>query len=442
MKFPRIVIVGICVVTAPLLARAQVPAPDDAAAAPKSLVGQQAPPLALHLLEGGAAEQDLSWTALKGHVVVLDFWATWCGPCVASLPHLNTLTDDYRDRGVKFIAITDEDRQIVERFVRVRPIKAMVGLDPKGATFRAFCGTSAVPQSFVIDQRGVVAAGPLHPAMLTPAMLDAALAGQPVPAPPVESAGLPVPPILPPPADAGDVNPSPATSKVKALDAGPPEMFDSAALFQVVVAPADNRPASMAWSTGCYAHTAVDLETLLTRLYGLRSPLLIDWETEKPQQRLRVVAKMPEQREDLLPKLVVPALEASLDLSIGQERRKTTVYVMTAPDGPGRDLARADRDQLDAHRFHQVAAPDMLFATYGDFDRLVSDLERLIGHTIVNETGFSGYWSWGLHFAPGDTASVIRNAREQLGLALTPEQREVDMVVVRSATATKRDTGE
>ena len=56
----------------------------------------------------------------KGKIYVVEFWATWCSGCVAQIPHLNELTRKLKDRPVRFISVTDEDRDVISAFLAKR----------------------------------------------------------------------------------------------------------------------------------------------------------------------------------------------------------------------------------------------------------------------------------------------------------------------------------
>jgi hypothetical protein len=334
---------------------------------------------------------------------------------VQNIPHLNTLAEAYHDKGVRFISISDESRDIIERFLRVRPIKGWVALDPDRSMFDTFCKGISIPQTFIVDGQGVLVAGPLTPNELTKDMLGAILAGKQLPPTPSPS-------------------PEPAVS-VTEPETFPPSPLDASAAFQLVIGSANGEGSYMEWSTGVYVNTSVDVETLLTRLYNLRTPLSIRWEVTPPDHPLRFVGKMPDQREELFHRIAVPALEAYLGLSITRESVQADVYVLTAPDGPGPNLTKAAKSNVTSHRFHHVSIEGLLFASDNDFGWLVQSLEKVLGRPIVEETGFQGRWNWGLEFEPGDVESLRRSAREQLGLVLTPERREIEMVVVRKAAS-------
>ena len=67
---------------------------------PPMKVGDPAPPLHLETLMQAPENAKSTWDALKGNVVVLELWATWCGPCRAAIPHLNELAAQYRNKRI------------------------------------------------------------------------------------------------------------------------------------------------------------------------------------------------------------------------------------------------------------------------------------------------------------------------------------------------------
>ncbi len=98
----------------------------------------------------------VSLASLKGRVVLLDIWATWCPPCKASLPAYEAMVRDYRARGFEVLAVSvDEGKGDVEAFLKGRDLQLRVLLDPKGQTPTRFTA-KAMPTSFLIDRRGVI----------------------------------------------------------------------------------------------------------------------------------------------------------------------------------------------------------------------------------------------------------------------------------------------
>lgn len=129
---------------------AQLLAADDSGA---SIEGKPAPAFSLTGLDGKTVSND----SLKGSVYVLDFWATWCGPCVASLPHLDAIYQDLKGQGVKFFAVNvAEDKDTVQKFVGDTKLGIPVLLDSDGKVTDKYDSDGSIPLTVVVGKDGVV----------------------------------------------------------------------------------------------------------------------------------------------------------------------------------------------------------------------------------------------------------------------------------------------
>jgi len=94
----------------------------------------------------------------KDKVVVLDLWATWCGPCRLEIPHLVDLQNEYGGKGVEVIGLTtedpSEDEEKVRDFAREFKINYKLGWSPREVSLALMNGNSSIPQTFVIAPGG------------------------------------------------------------------------------------------------------------------------------------------------------------------------------------------------------------------------------------------------------------------------------------------------
>lgn len=137
----------------------QIPAPRQ---------GFLAPDFDLQTLTG----ESLRLADLRGQVILVNLWATWCPPCRAEMPTLQKMYDEYKDQGFTILAVnmtSQDDLAAIQPFVQQYGITFPVLLDADGNTARLY-ELRSLPSSFFIDRQGiireVVIGGPMAEALL------------------------------------------------------------------------------------------------------------------------------------------------------------------------------------------------------------------------------------------------------------------------------------
>jgi thiol-disulfide isomerase/thioredoxin len=98
----------------------------------------------------------LNLSALRGKVVLLDFWGTWCGPCRASIPHLIDLHRNYSRQGLVIIGVhTTEGAENLDAFIKEKGIPYAIALDRANQTVKAY-RVDSYPDYYLIDRKGVL----------------------------------------------------------------------------------------------------------------------------------------------------------------------------------------------------------------------------------------------------------------------------------------------
>jgi len=120
--------------------------------------------------------KEFNITSLKGKVVLVDFWATWCGPCIAELPHLKELHEAYRGKGFEIVGVSlDTEREELTSFVKANSINWPILFDPTSEQgidnkIAVHYGITGLPAMILVDQNGKVVDADIHGATLDEAL--------------------------------------------------------------------------------------------------------------------------------------------------------------------------------------------------------------------------------------------------------------------------------
>ncbi len=342
--------------------------------------------------------------ALRGKVVVLEFWATWCGPCIVHFPNLNELADRFKGKPVQFISITEESREVVERFLKRREIKSWVGLDTDRSVFRAL-RVAGIPQTVIIDTEGRIAAL-TSPEQVTEQVLRDLLAGETVTLIDLHAA---------------------------ARNASSIEDSKGEPLLEIVIQ-AKSGGFAYTMSQGHIQGKGVALQSLIATAYGVAYERVVGSAGKKPLMafidRLYDVAfSIPPSRHKLLQPLLQSALEAALGISTRREMRESDAYALRKIAGTEPTIRKAPAGG-GGHSSH---ISGVIVAVNFGIQGLADALQTRLGKPVVNETALEGRYDWDIQYDEAKPGSLIHAVRDQLGLELIKTKLPVEFLVAEES---------
>ena len=354
-----------------------------AALANGQALGKTAPPLNVQELLQAPADASAKWSDLRGQVVVLDFWATWCGPCRKSMPHWNELADAFKGKPVRFIAVTDENEAIVALFLKRNPIHSWVGVDGNGPASRERYHIDGIPATVLVNQTGMVVAV-TPPVALKSKHIEEVLA----------TGRSSLPPPTEPRARAEEVEPVSGTNAVYEISArrsGP--------------APRGHPVDCWSWSanrneiTGEYARVE---QAILNVFEGSRT--LLDCRTPLPTQRYDFMIHLPPgttraEREEA----AAPMLRSVFGLEVGSMNAEREVYELSAgpTNGPGLEISGPDASGAGSEQ------PDGLRLSRTTMAELAGFLENRLHKPVIDESGLTNRYEVRLRWKLSERELVV-----------------------------------
>lgn len=402
-------------------------------------VGELAPTLKLSTWLQAPPEAALGWPA--GKVVVLEFWSTACGPCVAYIPHMNELADKFKDKPVQFIAVTDDKESVIKRFLKKTTIDAWIGLGPNAGLgedtpYRVW----AIPHTVIIDAHGRIAAI-TNPEMLSAAMIQSCLDGL-LGSPGREqiSATNTV--------RVGGENYQVTTFVSDQIPGIIPGQYKMGIkpLFQVMIQPTPINSSSLSpkrnvddlpvetWMQG---HALTLQNDLLTRAIEVAfdvKPSRIVAETKLPKEKYDFYITLPEIKgqpptQAAFEAMFAQAVAATFGLNVKRETRKVDVLVLRTNAMSLEVLSKSINPGREYSAFWNEAA-----ATNQPLSTLAEELEISSAKPVFDETGLTKPYDLDIKwkqkdYAHPNVAGMIA-AVKQLGLDLVPVEKSLEVIVV------------
>ena len=385
--------------------------------------GSKAPPIDVETLLQAPEGAGLGWEQLHGKVVVLEFWATWCGPCVAAIPQINELADQFKGEPVQFVALTQEREKTVAAFLAKNPIHAWVAL-ARRSTFEGY-HVKGIPMTVLVRADGVIDAV-THPTLLRAEHLKNLLAGKPSGVP-----GLP--------GQAGGQAGQPAQQGMSRFGELPEGGEHSAALFQIIIRPTTGGPAGVGGGSAGSGPLGRMIGKSFVN-YSVKEMLPFVYETsedrlivtgELPDGNYDLAAKVPQSDEKHFGQRVQMALESTFALKSRREAREVDVYVATVARGDAKGLTPTQTPNYGSLSSNDRAGT--LTGTNAKVPMILQRLGRGLARPVVDETKLSGGYDVDLTWDPAaGPDGEIRAVKEQLGLVLTPAKRPIEMVVIEA----------
>lgn len=366
-------------------------------AAPVAAAPAKAPDFKIAKVFNAPVAEIKSLDSLKGKVVFLEFWATWCGPCVAGIPRTNRLIDALKGEPVVFLAVTDEPAAMIEAYLKTREFKAWVGVDEAKSSIKAFKNVRR-PDGYLIGKDGTLL-GRISPDRLSESDVRDALAGK---------------------------------FKMRAEDIAfneaeaAPAASAGKVLFEAVISSASGKP-SMSMGEDDLEAVSMPFSLVVSWVWDVEEDQVIA--EPPPVADLSVRLRTPPGGFEKGRELLKAAIQGTFGVTVSPEIREADVFLLSVSSAPGGPRPQAGDPSLKSGIMRSGGGRLLGKAA---MPRFAKALWGASGKPVFDDTGLAGEYFLDLEWNRKDAADRDRALAAQ-GLRLVPGRRKVEFLRVLPA---------
>lgn len=390
-------LIAICIFLSPLLANGQ-----------ETGIGQSAPNLTFDLINND--KKQVNTEALKGKVVLLDFWATWCGPCITSMPHLDSLQRAFPDQ-LLVMAVTMEKQERIEKFVKKRPNSFLYVIDAQGKSQQIF-PYRKIPHSVLIDKQGKVVAI-TRPQHLTKEVIEKVINNEPI--------------DLPLKKDNTTFNYTDdyfeaAESTIESFVMQPGNPAIPAFSKRYPRGVFGNRRISMHNVTIDGMYRAAYKTSEFRMLYEVNKSL---FDHKKIENQFNVDIIVSPDSTEYLYKTLQRKLNETLEIKARPAKKEREVAVLYKLDGVDFPLEVSNKKTAYTARGESFSGEGVTLDQFREY----LENHGVLGMAVVNETAIEGSYNMNFTYY-GEDQKTFFKALKDLGLGIKKETRRIDMLAI------------